>query len=121
MEFKDRLRELRQANGWTLEEVAQGINANWGTKLNRSTVLRYEKGECEPKLLVASYFAQYYGVSLDYLIGLVDDKHGHNDESRLAPASFIPSRTVSGTPGRRRVVARAARMKSNRKKIGGAS
>lgn len=121
MEFKDRLKELRIANGWTLEEVAQGINMNWGTKLNRSTVLRYETGECEPKLVVASYFAQYYGVSLDYLIGLVDDKHGHNDERRPAPEPFVPAATI-GQPGRhRRTVARAARMKTNRKKIGGAS
>ena len=115
MEFKDRLKELRLANDWTLEDVAQGINMNWGTKLNRSTVLRYETGESEPKLIVASYFAQYYGVSLDYLIGLVDDPQGKNGTPYVPPVAL-------GEPGRhRRVVARAARMKSNRKKIGGAS
>lgn len=119
MEFKDRLKELREANGWTLEELAQGINLNWGTKLNRSTILRYERGECEPKLLTASYFAQYFGVSIDYLIGLVDDKHGHNDARR--PIS-LPTHGAIPAPGRhRQVVERAARMKDNRQKIGGAS
>lgn len=76
MEFKDRLKELRQENEQSLEDVAQGINKQFGTNLNRSTVLRYETGECDPKVTVASYFAKFYGVSMDYLIGLVDDKQG---------------------------------------------
>lgn len=76
MEFKDRLKELRQEKEQSLEDVAQGINKQFGTNLNRSTVLRYETGECDPKVTVASYFAKFYGVSMDYLIGLVDDKQG---------------------------------------------
>lgn len=75
MDFNVRLKTLREEKGLTLEQVATEINKEYGTKLNKSTIARYESGECEPKFRIAAYFSKFYNVSLDYLIGLVEGKN----------------------------------------------
>ena len=63
-------KELRTKRGYTLEDVAIGIHSNKGT------VSRYESGDREPAFHIIRYFCEFYNVSADYLLGLVDDEHG---------------------------------------------
>lgn len=102
-------KELRLKHGYTIDDVAAGTN------LSKGAISRYESGTREPAFHLIRYFCEFYNVSADYLLGLVDDPQGKYGTPYVPPV-------VLGEPGRhRRVVARAARMKSNRKKIGGAS
>lgn len=75
----EKLIKLRKERGVTLDEVVNWINDNYSTKLTRGNLSRWERGENEPSLRLAKYLCLYYGVSLDYMIGLSDDRKV-NDE-----------------------------------------
>ena len=62
-----RLKELRKERGFTQQKVAMDLN------MSQNTVSRYETGEHEPGIAELIGFAAYYGVSVDYLLGLTDD------------------------------------------------
>ena len=61
-----RLKELRKEHGLSQKQFAEvfGINA--------VTYLHYEKEQREPPLSLLADFAKFYGVTVDYLLGLVD-------------------------------------------------
>lgn len=71
-EFKDRIKELRQKSDYSMGDVVIEINKRFGSNLTTSHICRYENGERTPSITIASYFAQFYGVTLDYLVGLSD-------------------------------------------------
>ena len=59
----ERLRELRLQRGMTQTQVGDLIGVSC------VTVGRYEAGEREPSNAKISAFADYFGVSIDYLMG----------------------------------------------------
>ena len=74
MELKDRLKQLRTEKGLTMDMFVYDINLKFGINLNKGLVSKWENGINEPSLSYAGFVAQYYDVSLDYLIGLTDVK-----------------------------------------------
>ena len=58
-----RLKELREARGLTQEELADLMG------VVPRQYQRYERGEGEPKLAGGIFLADFYDVSLDYLVG----------------------------------------------------
>jgi transcriptional regulator with XRE-family HTH domain len=64
--FCRRLRDLRQSHDLTLEQVGANFN------VTKQTVSHWEKGDRLPPLDVATALAEYFNVSLDYLVGLTD-------------------------------------------------
>lgn len=62
-----RLRDLREDSDKTQQEIADYLN------MHRSVYRRYESGEREPPIWALVKLAEYYGTSLDYLLGLTDD------------------------------------------------
>ena len=71
--FATREKELRLARNLTLIEVSEQISAKYETSVSKSAISRYENSEREPSARFLRYFAEFYGVSTDYLLGLVDD------------------------------------------------
>lgn len=67
MYFK-RIADLRQDNDLTQQQVADILHCK------REVYRRYEKGIREIPISYAITLAQYYHVSLDYLLGLKDNK-----------------------------------------------
>ena len=61
-----RLKELREERSLTQKDLAKELG------LNSVTYLHYEKGQREPPLFLLVQFALFYGVSVDYLLGLSD-------------------------------------------------
>lgn len=61
-----RLKELREERGLTQREIARELG------INSVTYLHYEKEQREPPLALLADFAEFYGVSVDYLLGLKD-------------------------------------------------
>lgn len=61
--FCQRLRFLRQSRKLTIEQLGKEFN------VTKQTVSRWELGERLPSLDVATVLADYFGVSLDYLVG----------------------------------------------------
>ena len=64
--FGKRLKELRLERGLTQKELAHALG------LNAVTYLHYEKGQREPPLGVLAEIANYFEVSVDFLLGLTD-------------------------------------------------
>lgn len=62
----ERLKELREERGMTQKQCA----AQFG--LNSVTYLHYEKDQRQPSLALLAEFSHFYGVSVDYLLGLTD-------------------------------------------------
>lgn len=58
-----RLRERKQVKRCVLSELCG---------LNRNAIKRYELGEAEPTLTTITSIADYFEVSVDYLLGLSD-------------------------------------------------
>lgn len=69
-----RLKKLRQERDKTLDSVVADLNKLFpNVKLNKSMISRWENEQNEPSLDNARILCIYYGVSLDYLIGLTDE------------------------------------------------
>ena len=69
-----RLKELRLNKEMSLDLVIWDVNKRYNIELQKGALSRWENGINEPSLYYAKIFADYYNVSLDYLIGLTDDK-----------------------------------------------
>ena len=62
-----RIKELRKAKGISQTRLAMELNTT------QNTISRYETGEREPGINELIAIADYFGVSVDYLIGRSDD------------------------------------------------
>ncbi|EAD9138937.1 helix-turn-helix transcriptional regulator [Listeria monocytogenes] len=65
--FTERLIALRHSHGISQTEVSKNI------KINLRTYQRYEKGEREPRMSELIALADYFNVSIDYLVGRTDN------------------------------------------------
>ncbi|MBQ8613594.1 MAG: helix-turn-helix transcriptional regulator [Ruminiclostridium sp.] len=61
-----RLRELREKNNISQIRLAMELN------LNQNSISRYENGEREADYKTLIAFADYFNVSVDYLLGRTD-------------------------------------------------
>ena len=64
--FPSRLKEARNLTGFTQKEVAKEIN------ISNVSISQYENGSREPDINTLSKFADFYGCSVDWLIGRGD-------------------------------------------------
>ena len=62
-DFKDRLKELRTAKGISQQELADMLN------VHAMTISGYERGIRRPNFEMLDEIADYFDVSVDYLIG----------------------------------------------------
>jgi transcriptional regulator with XRE-family HTH domain len=69
MEFSHRLQELRERKRISRKVLSELCG------LNSDAVRRYERGEAEPTLHSLVAIAEYFEVSVDYLIGRERDIH----------------------------------------------
>lgn len=67
MQMKLRIRDLREDKDLKQKEVAEFLVCD------QSLYSKYERGERELPLRMAVQLAEYYQVSLDYLVGLSDE------------------------------------------------
>lgn len=67
MTFSERMRELRLARGMSQDAVGKIIG------VKRYSVYSYEKGLNYPEVRGLIALADYFGVSIDYLVGRTDN------------------------------------------------
>lgn len=65
--YGTRLKELRNKQLWTIEEVANKI------KVGRSTYAGYETEDRKPPIHNLIKLSKLYNVSVDYILGLTDE------------------------------------------------
>lgn len=71
MSFVDRLKALRKSNSVTQVILAKALG------ITDRGYRKYESGENEPTLSVLVALADYFDVSLDYLVGRSDEPGRH--------------------------------------------
>lgn len=72
--FSDRLKELRTSKGLTMEQLAKEIDSTKGTISN------FENKNKKPSLDMLIKLADYFEVSIDYLVGRTNDPKLHKKE-----------------------------------------
>ena len=77
MEANEILKKLREDRGFTMKEVSEA------TKMATSLISDYETGKKTIGMKVAIRFADYYNVSLDYLMGRTSVKQMATEEPDL--------------------------------------
>lgn len=80
--FKNRLKQLRVKNGYSMDELCETYNLKCADKLNRDTLSRYENGLQEPTFIVIQNLANILNTSTNYLIGQ-DDLSAPSDFMRV--------------------------------------
>jgi len=63
----ERIRELREAKGWTQDDLAEAAG------IHRVTIAKYEAGKVEPKSTSLSRLAAALEVDAGFLLGEVDE------------------------------------------------
>lgn len=87
--FKDRLRELRKLKGLSQAETARRLN------INRITYSQYEMGRRHPDYDTLNKIADFFGTSVDYLLG-----RKQNDEiGEIDIKEALESKTLKATWG----------------------
>lgn len=75
----ERIRNLRVDNGLTQEDIAKLLN------VSQNTYSQYEIGVVRYPLDAVITLAQYYGVSVDYLVELTDETAPYPRKRRAKP------------------------------------
>lgn len=86
-ELGERLKALRQERDMTMDMVVYDMDKKYNIEITRGHLSKWENGKNDPSLRLAAYLALYYNVSLDYLMGLTDNK---------APADLLARRGENG-------------------------
>lgn len=72
--FPERIKGLRISKGLTMEQLGKEI------KSTRGTIGNFENGNKKPSLDMLIKLADYFNVSIDYLVGRTNDPKLHQKE-----------------------------------------
>lgn len=81
--FVQRLKELKAEKRCTVVELCKVV------KISKYTYKKFENGQSLPKAKTLIHFAQFYGVTCEYMLGLSD--------LRVMPAKAAAEETKIGT------------------------
>ncbi len=70
MTFAIRLKELRESKNLSQYDLANELG------ISQSAIGNWEAGKREPNFTMMQTLANYFGVSVDYLLGRADEKQG---------------------------------------------
>lgn len=74
-----RLTQLRKERGWTRQDVYDLIRDRYNEGIPVPTLEKWENDRNEPTGTALTRLAILYGVTLDYLFLLVNDRRGHRE------------------------------------------
>ena len=72
-----RLRELRKQKGLTMKQLGDLVG------LAESTISLYETGKRQPDQDTMVFFADFFGISIDYLLGREEETEQHDLQNVL--------------------------------------
>lgn len=82
MSLGQRLRRLRKEKDLTIRQMAKQFN------IGKTTVANYEKDDRKPDYEMIRKFAEYFDVTVDYLVGRTDDPNIYIIEKEKLPKEF---------------------------------
>lgn len=75
--FGKKLAKARERAGYTQEQIEKEL------KIKRSTLANYETGRNEPDLETIGTLADFYAVSVDWLLGTAGEKNYNDNKSAI--------------------------------------
>ena len=80
----ERLYDLRKDKGLSQDELGELLN------INKHSISSYERGRSEPPDEIKIILAQYFNVSIDYLLGVTDVPNAYSNEFHMVklPKNF---------------------------------
>jgi len=75
MGFPKRLKELRNTAELSQEQLGEKL------KVTKANVSKYETGRIEPNIETITFLAEYFNVSIDYLLGRTDIKNPYTEDT----------------------------------------
>lgn len=75
--FAQKIKKARKSTGFTQLEVAKE------TGIPRSTITKYETGALQPDLEKLGILADFYGVSIDWLLGTAGGKNSEVSQNNF--------------------------------------
>jgi repressor LexA len=78
-----RLKAVRKSAGFSLQEIAERLNRDYGANINKGMISKYENGIHAPSAGTIHCLAKIFGVSADYLMCKTDS---FDDSSSSEPA-----------------------------------
>lgn len=66
--FSEKIKNLRQDKRMSLEQLANEFANRYDSKISKSSISRWENGQATPDIDDASIYADYFNVSLDWLM-----------------------------------------------------
>ena len=75
MIFGEKFKKLRIEKGLTQQELADDFNKIYGYTFSKSSISQYEKGKRIPETKALKDFASYFNVSIDYLLGVSENRN----------------------------------------------
>ncbi len=73
--FGMRFKELRNEKKLTQDELVENFNKKYNTTFNKSTISQYENNKRKPEVNILENWADFFNVSIDYLLGRNDEKN----------------------------------------------
>ncbi|WP_437829026.1 helix-turn-helix domain-containing protein [Niallia taxi] len=77
MEIGKIIKKLRMKRGLSQSDLAEKINEEFKTSLNKGMVSKWENGVGDPRIDTVRYLALFFNVSLDYLLGIEKYEEDH--------------------------------------------
>lgn len=99
----ERLRDLRSEKKLNQDEVSEACG------ISRIALARYETGTRTPRAEIAARLADYYGVSVDYLLGRAEPAPAPAPKIDIMIRSDMPSYLHKLTPKNRALLEEMAR------------
>lgn len=84
MDFGDRLKILREKSGWSRYLLAEKLNASY------STIAKYETNARFPDQETLVHIANLFGVSVDWLLGRIEQANSTNQTTDTFPVDIQP-------------------------------
>ncbi len=79
--FGIRLKQLRAEHNWTQQQLIDQFNKKYHYSLGKSAISQYEHNKRIPEIHVLMNFADFFDVSLDYLMGKTEIRYSIVKES----------------------------------------
>lgn len=103
MTFGQRFKELRIEKGLKQQELAEDFNKIYNYTFAKSSISQYENNKRRPDTATLANFASYFNVSVDYLLGVSDEKHTDINYKKMdtrtkcknSALEFFKSETIS--------------------------
>lgn len=81
--FGKRFKQLRMDTKLKQQDFVETFNKKYNFNFTRQAISLYENGKRIPEIDALTSFADYFNVTVDYLLGRTDERNVHKEKPKL--------------------------------------